>query len=105
MARQVTLVVQRVRDVLDGCGFRHVDDLKGGAGKLARWLADRIEKPRSEGGVSAQTATFLLAEARRFVRWIARKGTGVAPDAFDSVAGFDPSNDRKHARRDVSPEE
>ena len=103
--RQVALVVQRVRDVLDGCGFRHVDDLKVGASKLARWLTGRVDKPRAEGGASAQTATFLLAEARRFVRWIARKGTGVSPDAFDSVAGFDPSNDRKHARRDVSPEE
>jgi hypothetical protein len=106
-AAQVSLVVQRVRDVLTGCSLRDVADLKGGmaADRLSRYLRDRLTKPKASGGIGAQTASFLLADARRFARWIARKGTGVPADAFDSVAGFDPSNDRKHARREVSPEE
>lgn len=103
--QQVALVVQRIRDVLNGCGFRFVDDLKTGARKLARYLDGRVNKPRAEGGISHQTATFLLAEAKRFARWIARQGTGVAPDVFDSVAGFDPANERTHARREIIPGE
>lgn len=108
-AKQIQLTVQRVRDVLDGCGFRHVDDLKAStaADRLSRYLRGRVDKPRNatDRGIGAQTATFLLADARRFARWIARRGTGVPPDRFDSVAGFDSANERTHARREVSPEE
>jgi integrase len=104
----VQQAVQRIREVLDGCGFRHVDDLKGTlpADKSSRHLRGRIGKPRNntDRGISAQTATFLLAEARRFVRWLSRRGTGV-PALFDSVTGFDPANERTHARRELSPDE
>ncbi|VTT97959.1 integrase-recombinase protein : Integrase-recombinase protein OS=Rhodopirellula sallentina SM41 GN=RSSM_04495 PE=4 SV=1: Phage_integrase [Gemmataceae bacterium] len=104
---QVNLVVQRTRDAFNGCGFRAVADIKDAtaADKLSRYLRDRMGKPRKLGGFGAQTATFALADARRFARWIARKGTGVSPEVFDSVAGFDPDNDRRHSRREVSPGE
>ncbi|MBA4191835.1 MAG: hypothetical protein C0467_27970 [Planctomycetaceae bacterium] len=104
---QINLVVQRTRDALNGCGFRTVVDIKDSAAadKLSRYLLDRMNKSRKEGGFGAQTATFALSDARRFARWIARKGTGVSPEVFDSLAGFDPDNDRRHARREVSPEE
>lgn len=108
-AKQVKTTVQRVRDVLDGCGFKWIDDLKSpaAADRLSRYLRDRLGKPRNgtDRGISAQTATFLLADARRFARWIARRGTGVPPDRFDAIAGFDAANERTHARREVSPDE
>lgn len=104
---QINLVVQRTRDILTGCGFRDIADIRDvtAADKLSRYLRGRLSKSRKDGGFGAQTATFALSDARRFARWIARKGTGVPPDVFDSLAGFDPDNDRKHARREVSPEE
>src|SRR5204863_4184491 len=71
-AKQVQQTEQRVRDVLDGCAFRHVDDLKrpAAADRLSRSLRGRIGKPRNttDRGISAQTATFRLAEARRLAR-------------------------------------
>ncbi len=107
--KQIQQSVQRVRDVLDGCNFRWVDDLKSGtaADRLARYLRERLKKPRNatDRGIGAQTATFILSEARRFAKWLAGKGTGVPADVFDPIAGFDPANDRRHARREVPPHE
>jgi integrase len=105
--RQTKLVVQRVRDVLDGCNLKQPADLNDDApAKLARYLADRMKKPRTkkDGGISAQTADFMLAAARRFARWMSKRAP-VRADLFDSVPGHDPANDRKHARREVSPDE
>ncbi|WP_232069709.1 hypothetical protein [Gemmata massiliana] len=48
-AKQIQQSVQRVRDVLDGCNFRWMDDLKSGtaADRLARYLRERLKKPRN----------------------------------------------------------
>jgi len=64
-----------------------------------------VKKPKKDGGISAQTATFMLACARRFVRWLSSKRVGVAGSLFDAILGFDPANDRQHARRELSHEE
>lgn len=102
---QTKLTVQRVRDLLAGCGFEFPHDLNADApAKLARWLQGRTRLPRKEGGLSAQTAEFVLAAARRFARWISGKAP-VRADLFDAVPGFDPENDRVHLRRDISPAE
>lgn len=105
---QVRQVVQRIRDVLSDCPFRRVEDLKGhgAAEKLSRYLRDRAAG-QFEGRrkISAQTANFYLFEARRFTKWIARRGTGVPADIFDTIAGFDPQNNRKHPRRELAADE
>ena len=81
-AKQVQMTAQRVRDVLDGCGFQWVDDLKNGtaADKLARNLRERMARPRNgtDRGSSAQTATFVLSDARRFARVDRPPGDGGA---------------------------
>lgn len=101
---QVNLVAQRLRDVIDGCKFRTVADLNSDApAKLARHLRERRSKPRKDGGLSAQTATFHLADARRFARWLAAKRVGVSATLFDAIPGFDPSNNREHLRRELPP--
>src|SRR4051794_17786566 len=48
-AKQVQQTAQRVRDVLGGCGFKWVDDLKPpvAADRLSRYLRGRIGKPRN----------------------------------------------------------
>ncbi|MDB5310480.1 MAG: xerD 1 [Gemmataceae bacterium] len=103
--RQVRLVVQRVRDVLAGCALAYPTDLNADApAKVAKYLQGRARMKRAEGGVSAQTADFILAATRRFARWISTKAA-VRPDLFDGLPGFDPHQDRKHARRDVPPDE
>jgi integrase/recombinase XerD len=47
----------------------------------------------------------MLASARRFVRWLSGKCVGVVGSLFDSIPGFDPTNDRLHARWELSYEE
>jgi hypothetical protein len=106
-AQQVKLVVQRVRDLADGCGFDFPGDLGADApAKVARYLAARLAKKRTkaEKGISAQSANFYLAAARRFARWISAKAA-VRPDLFDTLPGYDAANERTHARREVSAEE
>lgn len=111
-AAQVALVVQRVRDILTACKFIDPPDLNAEApAKLARYLHSRLGKPvkRLEGteadsGLSAQSCSFYLAAARRFVRWLAEKAP-VSATLFDKLAGFAPHTDRRHARREVSTEE
>jgi integrase len=103
---QVDLVAQRVRDVLDGCRFVHPGDLNAGApAELAKYLRGRLTRPRREGGLSEQTAVYFLKAARRFARWLSKRGAGVAADVFDEVQGFDPENNRRHARREIGPDE
>jgi hypothetical protein len=91
--KQVRLVVQRVRDFCNGCKFTVPADLNTTAPtKVAEYLRERLDKPvRGERGISAQTAAFILAAARRFARWISAKAA-VRPDLFDTLPGFDPSN-------------
>ncbi len=110
-AAQVKLVAQRVRDLFKGCGFTSPADLNSDAPeRVARYLNGRLNRPRKTidpdalGGISAQTAAFFLAAARRFARWMATRAP-VRPDLFDALPGFDPANDRRHPRREISPEE
>ena len=105
-AKQVRLTVQRVRDVLAGCGLEHPADLTDAApAKVAWYLRGLIALPREDGGLSHQSATFRLADLRRFVWWLNRGRVPVRADLFDDVPGFDPSNNRVHGRRAVTPDE
>jgi integrase len=102
---QVKLVVQRVRDILTGCEFAMPSDLTATApGKLAKYLKSRVGRPRKEGGLSAQSAKFFLAAARRFARWMSTRAA-VRADLFDGLPGYDPKSDLRHARREVAPDE
>lgn len=104
---QVSLIVQRVRDLLDGAGFAYPVDMDDAApGKIAGHLQARIGRPRKAGGLSHQSAAFFLAALRRFVWWLAqRKRIPVRADLFDDVPGFEPDANRIHARRAVTPAE
>jgi len=63
-----------------------------------------VSKKRKDGGLTHQSADFYLAAARRFARWLSKKAS-VAADVFDGLPGFDPSRERVHPRREVSPDE
>ncbi len=103
---QVTLVVQRVQHVLDGCRFVMPADLDSAApAKLAKHLQAKVRARKEDGGLSPQTAEFHLATARRFARWISKRVPSVPADLFDPIPGFDPDSDRRHARREVGPVE
>lgn len=106
-AKQSALVVQRVRDALAGCGFQTVADLNDAApAKLARHLNARVALLRKDGGLSHQSAAFVLAAVGRFAWWLStRKKAPVRADLFADVPGFDPANERVHARRDCTCEE
>jgi integrase len=102
---QLSLLMQRLRTIIDGCGWRTVDDVNSGERKLAQYLSGRVELPRSSGGLSHQSAVFYLAAAKRFAYWLSSIGYPVRSTCFSKIPGFDPANNRTHARRDISPEE
>ncbi len=106
-ASQVSLCVQRIRAVLDGCTLADPADLNDDAPRrVAAYLQQRTRLPRKDGGLSHQTAAFMLAAVRRFVWWLsARKRVPVRPDLLDDVPGFDPSGNRVHSRRPITAEE
>lgn len=104
---QVSLCVQRVRDILRACRFETAQSLNTDAtATLAKWLQTRRTIPKKEGGISAQTADCLRKAARRFAWWLSvRKHLPVKADLFDDIPGFDPKHNRVHLRRACSPEE
>jgi integrase len=106
-AAQVALSVQRIRDILDGCEFDYPGTLNDDApARLAEYLDGRLMLSRKDGGLSQQSAAFYLSAARRFAWWLSVKARApVRADLFDDVPGFDPKSDRKHARRDITPDE
>jgi integrase len=105
--RQASLTVQRVRDALAGCGFANPADLNDDApARLAAYLDERIALARRDGGISRQTAAFVLAAVRRFAWWLSAKAKApVRADLFEDLPGFDPGNHRVHARRDCPPDD
>ncbi len=106
-AKQLQMTLQRVRDLLAGCHLVNPADLNDSAPRrVASYLQGRIAIPKAEGGFAHQTATFFLADARRFVWWLSvKKRVPVRVDLLDSVPGFDPKGNRVHARRAVTVEE
>lgn len=104
-ASHVRLIVQRVRDSLAGAKLLQPVDLNDSApNKLARFLLGQRAKPRSKGGLSAQSAEYHLSAMRRFARWMSRR-LPVKPDLFDSIPSFNPAGNRVHERREVTAEE
>lgn len=104
---QVALTMQRIRDALAGCGLTAVGDLNAAApAKLAEHLQGRTRLERKDGGLSQQSAAFALGSVRRFVWWLAeRANVPVRVTLFDTVPGFNPAADRRHARREIPPAE
>lgn len=104
---QVALCVQRVRDRIDGTGLAVPADLNDDSPrKVAAYLQGRVRKSRKAGGLSHQTAAFMLAAGRRFVWWLAvRKRVPILPELLDDVPSFDPPGNRVHPRRPIYVEE
>jgi integrase len=102
---RVRSVITMIRRTVADCGWKVAEDLNSGAGRFAEYLADRLALPRDAGGMSHQTATFYLSTAKRFAWWLSRLGLPVRAEVFDAIPGFDPTNERVHARRDLSPAE
>lgn len=106
-AEQVTLTVQRIRDILSGCKFTSVSSLNASApAKLATYLNRRCALPRDAGGFSHQSAEFYRAAAKRFSWWLSvRRRCPVRADLFDDVPAHDPKGNRVHGRRAIVPAE
>ncbi len=102
-AEQVSLTVQRIRDVIGGCKFTVVGSLNASApAKLAKYLTDRTALPRDAGGFSVQSAEFYRAAAKRFAWWLsARRKCPVRVDLFDDVPAGNPRENRVHSRRRI----
>jgi integrase len=104
---QVTLTVQRIRDILAGCKFTAVASLNASApAKLAKYLARRVALARKDGGFSSQSAEFYRMAAKRFAWWLSvRRRCPVRPDLFDDVPSHDAEGNRVHGRRAILPVE
>lgn len=99
----VTLVLFRLKAVLDGCRFVRVADVQASA--VVEFLAHIRQDRKDEPGVSVKTANEYLAAAKGFTRWLWRdKRTRV-----DALAGLsklaNAETDLRHARRDLSLDE
>src|SRR5262249_5867044 len=102
-AGQVALVVQRVRDVLAGCGFEHPADLNDAApARVAAFLRGRVGRPVAEGGLSHQSPETSRAPPGRLVWWRRKRGPPVRAALLADVPAFAPANNRAPTRRAVS---
>ena len=72
----VKLTTDRVRKILDGCGFFQWKDINapGAATKVEVFLADL----RAQGDISGVTFNYYLRDLRSFCRWLARNGKAPA---------------------------
>lgn len=93
---------QRLRAVFDACGFLYPDDIDGDA--VASYLADRRRLPRTEGGLSIQTANFYLKAVKQFCGWMVERDR-LRKNPVSRLRGGNPKNDRRHDRRDLKPQE
>lgn len=101
----ITLTGQRIRSILEGCGFTSTADLKGAT--IADYLATRRAKPKAEGGLSVASSNYYLTAVKGFCRWLVRDGR-MSENPIAYLQGNKGNNarlDRRHDRRNLSAEE
>ncbi len=97
------LTHNRVKAVLDGIGARFVSDVTGA--KVTRYLADRREKSRQQGGISVKSSNHYLTAAKALLNWMVReKLTTENPLAHVPKLQVT-DRARKYVRRALEPDE
>jgi hypothetical protein len=105
--RQVSQVISRVRQVLDGCSFVLMGDIN--ASFVHGWLADRRKAPPAKGKrqrFSVRTSNHYLSAIKSFTRWLVKDRRMKADDdPLPYLSGGNPDPDIRHARRDLPAED
>ncbi len=100
--RHVTLVTNRAKRILDGCGFRFFSDIS--ASKVMNYLHEMRADTKDQRGISAQTFNFYLQAIKQFCRWMV-KDRRVTESPVAHLDGLNVKTDRRHDRRVLSVEE
>ncbi len=95
--RHAELSHNRVRRVLDGCGFTACGELS--ASGVQAHLADL-----RGGGLSAESVNHYVRALKGFARWMVRDGRA-ADDPLASLTLLNSRTDRRHDRRALEPDE
>jgi hypothetical protein len=79
--KQAAQAVRRCELVFEGCGFALYTDLDGPTAE--RWLADRRDRPKGDGGFASQTFNHYVTALKAFGNWLVK-----ARIAAENVFGF-----------------
>jgi integrase len=103
-AHRVAVLSQRLTDTFDACGWKYPQDMDANA--ALGYLSDRRRLPRCEGGLSAASFNYYLKALSQFGRWMASdKERRLTHNPFADCPLANVRVDRRHDRRDLSPEE
>ena len=100
-AAHVTLTVQRLLAVVDGCKFKKLSDLN--AGRVSGWLADR-RKPKKDkkgnviAGLSVASSNHYLVAVKSFGHWLV-KDRRSPENPFAHLSRLNAQVDVRHERR------
>ncbi len=101
-AKHAQLTKTRITAILDGTGATNLCDLDAAA--VARYLADRREKTRKNGGLSVASSNHHLRALKSFCTWLVReRRTLESPVAHLAMMNADV--DKQHERRALENEE
>ena len=106
-AAHVTLTVQRLSAVVDGCKFKKLSDLN--AGRVSGWLADRRKtKTDKEGeiiaGLSVASSNHYLVAMKSFGHWLVKDRRG-PENPFAHLSRLNGRVDVRHERRALTQKE
>ena len=106
-AAHVTLTVQRLSAVVDGCKFKKLSDLN--AGRVSGWLADR-RKPKTDkegeviDGLSVASSNHYLVAVKSFGHWLVKDRRG-PENPFGHLSRLNARVDVRHERRALTQKE
>ncbi len=99
-AKHVKQTCNRVKKLIEGCGFVRIRDLD--APKVASWLES--QRRREEKPIGIQTSNYYLASIQQFSRWLAENGR--APnDPLTLLSTLNAKTDVRRKRRKLSDDE
>src|SRR5262249_24105462 len=100
--RHAQLTGNRIRAILDACGFRYPTDLS--PGKVQTYLNDlRADKPEKRG-ISARSYNAYLGAIKAFTRWLVRERR-LLENPLAHLQGLNVRLDKRHERRAFTVDE
>ena len=96
-ARHVRATCRHIETIAEGCHAQHIGQLTGA--DVMRAIGDR-----RDGGASLRTCNSYLQSVKSFSRWLWREKR-TPDDALVALSGFNEETDRRHIRRELTPEE
>lgn len=95
----VVQVLSRLRVVANACEWKLLRDMD--CDEAQKYLHDRLNLPRKQGGLSAQSANHYIGTLRAFATRLLRKGL-IVKNPFDDLERYNVEQGRKLVRRALS---